>query len=112
MESTIEQHGGAVLIHLRGSIDASTAPTAIELLEQQVHSGNNQIVLNVSEVDFMSSAGIRCLLNTVKLARQAGGDLRLAAVAPVIQKVLDMGGITNIIQIYQDNTTALDSFVS
>jgi anti-anti-sigma factor len=112
MDSTIEQQGGATLIHIIGSIDAHTGPDATQLLEGQIRSGNHQLILNLAGVDFMSSAGVRCILNTLKLARQAGGDLRLAAIAPTVTKVLDMGGVTSILKTYADNDAALESFNS
>lgn len=112
MESTIEQHGNARLVTIHGSIDASTAPEMTSLLERQIEVGHHYLALNLANVDFMSSAGIRCILHTIKLTQQAGGELRLIAVSPNVHKILEMGGLTTLLKIYEDNDTGLDGFSS
>ena len=50
------------------------------------------------------------LLVTVKECRRAGGDLRLAALQPQVERVLSIAGFTGIMQIYADVAAAVASF--
>jgi anti-anti-sigma factor len=53
---------------------------------------------------------LRALLATVKQARSAGGDFRLAGVLPPVHKVLEMSGFTTILKLYPDVDGAVASY--
>jgi len=93
-----------------GSIDALTAAQVTATLSAQIQGGHTNLVLDFSQVDFMSSAGLRAILAAVKEARSAGGDLRLAAPQPPIEKILKMAGFHNILKIFSTAESALASF--
>jgi anti-anti-sigma factor len=78
----VEERGQVTVVSVEGSVDGTTAGELTSSLRGQVSSGNHQLVANLAGVDYTSSAGLRALLETVKDARQHGGDLRLAAVRP------------------------------
>ena len=61
-------------------------------------------------VNYTSSAGLRSLLGTVKSCRQAGGDLRMAAVQPQVHRVLEISGFTSILNLFPDVDHAVASF--
>ena len=73
-------------------------------------ASENQLVAELADVLYTSSAGVRALLATVKQARQGGGDLRLASINPPVLKVLEMSGFTTIMKCYDDVATAIDSY--
>jgi anti-sigma B factor antagonist len=75
-----------------------------------VKGGRTRLVLDLSGVDYVSSAGLRALLATMKDARQHGGDVRLAAVKPEVARVLDLSGFTTILKLFPDESAALSSF--
>jgi anti-sigma B factor antagonist len=68
------------------------------------------IVADLGGVDYISSAGLRVFLGVIKEARLKGGDLRLAAVQPDVQHVLDISGFTSFIQFFGDVDSALAGF--
>lgn len=112
MEINAEHTAGVTVVTLNGSLDALSAPHAIDYLEKQINEGHTQLIMNLADVDYMSSAGVRCILNTLKLSRQAGGDLRMVNIPAPIEKVLDMGGVISILKTYPDTQAALESFAS
>jgi hypothetical protein len=75
-------------------------------------AGGSRLVVDLSGVDYTSSAGLRALLATVKETRRRGGDLRLADINPNVRKVLDLSGFATILKIYTGVDEAVASFAS
>ncbi len=102
--------GDIDVVAVNGSIDALTASELIRALNDHIHDGHSNLIMDFGQVEFMSSAGLRAILTSVKEARAAGGDFRLAAPQPGINKVLKMAGFHNIVKIYPTVEEALASF--
>jgi anti-sigma B factor antagonist len=110
MEFSVEQHDKAAVVGVTGSVDALTAGEVTDFLSKQLDAGSTFLVLDLSKVSYISSAGLRTILATLKEARTRGGDLRLAAIQTNVQKVLQMSGFTSILKTYTDVETAVSSF--
>jgi anti-anti-sigma factor len=110
MEITAEQRGSVTVVAIDGSVDGLTAPALAQSFRQQVGEGRVRLVADMKGVSYTSSAGLRALLETLKEARQRGGDLRLAAVQPDVHRVLDLSGFTGILKLYADVEAAVASF--
>jgi len=102
--------GNVDIIAISGSIDALTASELVKTLNDHIHGGHPNVIVDFGKVEFMSSAGLRAILTSVKEARAAGGDFRLASPQPSIDKVLKMAGFHNIVKIYPTVEEALASF--
>lgn len=109
MEITITK-GTIDVIAITGSIDALTSPQLITTVNTHIHDGHPNVIIDFSKVEFMSSAGLRAILGSVKEARAAGGDFRLAAPQPGIEKVLKMAGFHNIVKVFASVDEAVASF--
>ena len=112
MEITAMQLGQTVVVSIVGSVDALTAGDVAHYLSAQVDSGQKQIVADLSQVDFMSSAGLRAILHALKESRQQGGDLRLAAAQPGVDHTLKVSGLASILQSFPTVDQAVASFGS
>jgi stage II sporulation protein AA (anti-sigma F factor antagonist) len=110
MDIVVNQVGQVSLISVVGSVDALSSPDVEACLQSQLDSGQAQLVLDLSEVDFMSSAGLRVILLIVHKSREVGGDLRLAAAQPGVEGVLSLVGITQILQVFGTVEEAVASF--
>jgi anti-anti-sigma factor len=110
MDIVVEQRAPTTVVRITGSVDGLTADTLMATLQQQIDSGNTRLVADLSGVSYTSSAGLRALLATVKQARSAGGDFRLAGVLPPVHKVLEMSGFTTILKLYPDVDDAVASY--
>jgi len=110
MEIEVSSSGGVTIVGIRGSVDSLTADHLMRALSDRVAEGATRLVADCSELDYTSSAGLRSLLGAVKLARQHGGDLRLAAIQPGVLRVLDLSGFTSILKYYPDVEAAVVSF--
>lgn len=99
------------LIALSGRFDSSTAPELEKALRSSLDRGVYHIVLDMSGVEYFGSAAIRALVMAYKQCRRWNrGDVRLASVPARIRQVLDIAGITPLVQVYDDVVTAVGSF--
>lgn len=112
MKTEVQQENNSTIIEVHGSVDALTAPELSKVLHDEVVAGRANLVVNLINVEFMSSAGLRTLLGAVKDARSHGGDLRIASSNPGIDKVLKMSGFHNIAKVFPSQAEAASSFGS
>ncbi len=112
MKTEVRQEGPVTVVAVAESVDALTAPELTRLLSEQIAGGHCNLVVDLTKVDFMSSAGLRTLLGGVKDSRTHGGDLRIASTNPGIDKVLKMSGFNNVAKVFTSSGDALASFAS
>ena len=110
MELNISKIGDVISITLKGRIDASVAPDIEQKLLSLISEGSGKLVTDLSEVWFISSAGLRALLAALKEAKRERGDLRLAGMQGQVQEVFDLTGFSTIFKIYASAEDAARSF--
>lgn len=101
--------GNCCIVIPNGQLDAITGPELSTFLHETLANHKN-LILDLSKVDFVSSAGLRVFLGIVKEARGLGGDLRLAAVVEDVSKVLSVSGFDRLLKTYANIQLAQDSF--
>jgi len=92
IERREEQNGLALL--LRGRLDAGRCRILEDELEDAIRQGFHRIVLDMDEVLFLSSAGIRSLLRYKRTLTALGGDLAIRRPSEFVQEILNMVGMT------------------
>jgi anti-sigma B factor antagonist len=110
MELSVSEHKPAHVVTAVGSMDALTSADFSGFVSGQIEQGKHQLVVDLSQVDYMSSAGLRAILAGLKEARQLGGDLRLAAAQPGVEKILKLSGFMSILKVYTSVEEAITSF--
>lgn len=111
MELTVKQLKRSNLIEVKGRVDSSTAPQLEAVLNESMEQGNYRIVVDMSELDFISSAGIRVLITAAKTARRWNrGDLYLAALPSNIQETFKVAGLTRVFKIFPTTVEAVGNF--
>ena len=110
MQITEINHDQTSIVMISGSIDALTAGDVTQYLTSRINAGEVQIVLDLSRVDFMSSAGLRAILVALKESRKQGGNLYLASAQPGVERVLKMSGFTSILKTFSSVEDAVAEF--
>jgi anti-sigma B factor antagonist len=110
MEIIVEQQDRVTIVKVTGFVDAVTASTLAEALAGQLQAGNACLVVDLEQVEYMSSAGLRVLLGTLKDARRQGGDLRVANAKGEVRQILEMSGFTNVVPIHSTLADAVCSY--
>ena len=88
------------LIRLSGRLDAHAADDFKPQLVALVVPGSVQLVGDLTDLKYISSAGLNLLIHLCREARKQGGDFRLAAVQPYVREILDLTGYTKIFRLY------------
>ena len=110
MECKVQNLANVVLIEVEGRIDHSTAPAFGSALLPQVEgcSGENKkLVLDLSKVTFMSSAGLRVLMIAAKGCRKQVGKIVLAALPPTIREIFKIGRFDMVLETFPTVREAL-----
>ena len=89
---------GAVVISPVGRLDMVTAPLLREQIRAQVQLGNSDVVVDLSGVELIDSAGLSALISGLKAARQAGGSLRVARPSKQARSILRL---TNLHRVFE-----------
>ena len=96
MEIKVKTEGSKMTIAVNGRVDTVTAPE----LEASLKFGDAKcVVLDVEQVPYMSSAGLRLLLTAHKTMLGNGGEFQVANVQPAVKDVLDITGFSDILNL-------------
>ena len=96
----------------RGRLDLPAARAVEDALNELCDAGRGRVVVDLSEVDYMASAGLKALLTGVRRARLLSGDVRLAAMNERVREVFEMSGFDQVFSIYATPAEAVQSFKS
>jgi len=108
MEITSQEFKHCDLVKVKGRIDSSTAPEFTKALEQITGGGRYKIALDMSELEYMSSAGFRALLSTQRNCKRYNrGEIVLAKVPVRIRETLELAGFTELFKTYDDPLEAV-----
>lgn len=111
MEVTTIQYKHCDLIKAKGRVDSATATQLSEALDAVTNDGRFKIVLDMSEVEYMSSAGLRVLIGTQKQCKRYNrGEVILAQVPKRIYDALELAGFVPLFKFFDDVLAAVGSF--
>ncbi len=106
MKISVEQAEGYGVLRPEGRLNMVAAPRLRSAIDRMLEDGSTRLVLDLADVSFMDSSGLGAVITGLKRARQAGGDLRLAAAGEQVQTVMRL---TNLDRVLQPHTTVEDA---
>lgn len=107
MKISSETVGGAVVVRLEGNLDTNTSTEAQDYLSKSIDDGASNIVVSLSNVDFVSSAGLRILLATGKKLGGVGGSLRICGLNETVAEIFEISGFSTILNVFPSESEAL-----
>jgi anti-anti-sigma factor len=124
--SQTQDNPNVTIFHLNGRLDAASEDDLCEQARQAFDSGVKSLLLDLQNLNFISSAGLRALHNIFKLytpveeiqaAREDGEPykspyFKLAGASPQVYSVLNLAGFLHNIPFYPTMTDALESFAA
>lgn len=102
--------GGVTVVAPSGELDAHTAPEFEAALAHALDDGESRLVVDGVALSYVSSAGVGVLMATLDPARDAGGDLKVAALAPHVREVLDLLGVPDVLDVTDSVAEAVQRF--
>ena len=98
------------VVSVSGRVDSAAAPDLEKTLQGLIDNRRNQIVIELAEVEYMSSAGLRALVSALKASKKGGGEVVIARPSPRVREVIDLAGLTPVFTMYDDTLEAVGAF--
>ena len=108
MEIETRKEENATVVSVTGKMDAVSAPELEKELSQLMADGEKGFVLDLGELDYISSAGLRVILATAKRLKEKEGKILLASLQDMVKEVFEISGFSAIIPIYESVESALN----
>ena len=96
---SIREDGRHLVVTLRGELDAVDAAGAEAALAAAT-AGNPRVVADLAALEFLDCCGLGVLIRVRAQARQAGGDLLLAAAGQQVRRILALTGMSGVFFVY------------
>jgi len=87
-------------------LDNNNAHEMVATINEGLEAGYHNIILDMGQLEFLSSAGVGSILGTVETAREAGGDIILCDASPTILHVLEVLDLADYLTIKVDKKEA------
>ncbi len=111
MEITSQRFKHCDVLKVEGKVDSYTAPDLTKAIEDLNAESRFKIVLDMTNLEYMSSAGFRALLVGQRTCKRFNrGEIVLACVPKRIMDALELTGFTPLFKIYDDITSAVGYF--
>ena len=98
------------IVYLKGYLDAHTAPDFERALQELVDDERVRIVVNLSELNYISSAGLGVFMGFIENIRVKGGDIKLAEPTDKVFRVFDLLGFPVLYEIFQKEDEAVNKY--
>jgi anti-anti-sigma factor len=108
--STFPAENGVVLVEVRGDVDAATAPTLGETLNNLLAEGHSRLLLDASQTGFISSTGLRALTFAQREAHRLGGEVRLCGLRAEVRKVFVVSGVDRLFTMADTREQAMEGW--
>lgn len=98
------------VLALEGYLDAHTAPEFEKAVQTEFEAGRVKLVIECSRLTYISSAGLGVFMSFIDEIREAGGDIKICALAPKVFQVFDILGFSALFDIVSDLPEAIRRF--
>jgi len=99
MEIVEEKAGDVLIVTLKGRLDASSSKGAEKQILDRIGAGEHRLVIDLAELDYLSSVGLRVLLLAAKRMKAVQGQLAVCTLKPEVATIFDIAGFTAIFRI-------------
>ena len=98
------------VLYLSGFLDAHTTPKFEDGLQTLIKEDRIHIIVNMKDLDYISSAGLGVFMGFIEEIREKGGDIKLSNLSQKVFKVFDLLGFPALYQIFDDESEAQSKF--
>lgn len=110
MDINLRTTDTATILDLNGPFIMADAPNFKGRVREVLDSGAKRLAVNLSGVSYLDSSGIGAIVSAFSAVKGAGGQCRFFAPSAQVLKVLKMVRLDTVLELRQDEATALSSF--
>ena len=107
MDISEDRKADAVVLALSGKLDATTAKTLEERIIGLINSGTQRLVVDLSQLEYVSSSGLHVFLLSAKRLQATDGKIVLCGLQDHVRQVFDLAGFSSILSIYGSRDEAI-----
>lgn len=107
---TVGMNQDIAVLSLDGYVDSATSLNMDEAIDSILRQGNYSVVVDLTKVGYISSAGWGVFISKIKDIRENGGGLKIAGMRPDVRDVFDLLGFGHIIEAHENVDEAVGSF--
>ena len=110
MNISTRQTDDITVVDMDGELDSQTSGNAYDEMVRIAKSGVSKVILNISKLMYVSSAGLRVILTAAKLLNSSGGEMKICQANSTVKEVLEMTGFNHLVHMYDTEDEAISSF--
>lgn len=107
MELQFKQKDSFTIVYVSGRVDTTNYNEFEKQVSEKTYETNENVIINCSELNFISSSGLRVFLMTQKKLTATGRKLKLCNMQPAIKEIFDISGFSQIFEIHDTEEEAL-----
>src|SRR4030095_2958424 len=107
MDISEDRKADAVILALSGKLDATTAKTFEDKILGVINSGTQRLVVDLSQLDYVSSSGLRVFIIAAQRLQTVGGKIVLCSMKDHVRQVFDLAGFSSMLSIYGSRDEAI-----
>jgi anti-sigma B factor antagonist len=107
---SFRENGKVHVMDLRGYLDAHTAPNLEEAFQGLIKEKKLNILVNCTDLAYISSAGLGVFMAFIEDVRTGGGDIKMSNMSPKVYNIFDLLGFPMLYEIFTDEHEAVKKF--
>ncbi|MCB1139964.1 MAG: STAS domain-containing protein [Leptospiraceae bacterium] len=108
MSLKVKESGSHIVVYLSGRMDVHLASEIENELNDIIQKNNQKnIVLNLDDVEYMSSSGLRVFVSLMRTLKESGRNLKLCNLSLAVRKVFEVVELMDMFDIYESEEEAL-----
>jgi anti-sigma B factor antagonist len=105
-----EDRSDVSILRLKGFLDAHTAPKFEQAIQQLLTERRYKIIVSMSDLNYISSAGLGVFMGFIEEIRDNKGDIKLSNMPEKVYKVFDLLGFPALYQIFKEENEAAERY--
>ena len=101
---------GVKILQCKGFIDTTTSGVLEKTMQEVLKSNSFKIIIDLGDIDYISSAGWGIFISEIKNIRTKKGDLKLVNMKPEVMEIFELLDFTNILEYYKSVDDAIKKF--
>ena len=107
MDISEDRKADAVILSVSGKLDATTAKTFEDRILGVINGGTQRLVVDLSQLDYVSSSGLRVFILAAKRLQTVDGKIVLCSMKDHVRQVFDLAGFSSMLLIYASRDEAI-----
>ena len=103
----LRKEADSTIIAIKGRMDAVCAPDLENILDEKINEGQLSFILDFSDLEYISSAGLQCILAAAKTLENKKGSIALTSLKGTVKEVFEISGFDTLFPIYASVSEAL-----